>query len=210
MMNKKKNNDWTGNQNSIYKTIGSSHHCEEEREENDYYATNPAAIDKLLEVENPSRYIWECAAGENHLANRLKEKGYEVFSTDIIERNVKLDEILDFLKVEKRNYDNFDILTNPPYKYAKEFVLKAMDLIPEGNKVYMFLKLTFLEGKARRKEIFDKFPPKNIYVLSERLMCAKNGKFSKYNNKGNAHGAVAYAWYVWEKGYQGDTVLRWI
>jgi len=22
-------------------------------------------------------------------------------------------------------------------------------------------------------------------------------------------GAIAYAWFVWEKGYKGDTVLKW-
>lgn len=205
MMNKKKNNDWNGNKSSVYASMGARNFAKEEREVNDFYATDPIAIDKLLEVENPSKYIWECAAGENHLVNRLKEKGYDVYSTDVIERKAKLDDVLDFLKIEKRNYDNFDILTNPPYKYAKEFVLKSLDLLPQGNKIYMFLKLTFLEGKARRKEIFDKFPPKNIYVFSDRIACAKNGNFGQASGS-----AVAYAWYVWEKGYQGDTIVRWI
>jgi hypothetical protein len=30
--------DWTGNKNSIYKTLGASNHTEKEREENDFYA----------------------------------------------------------------------------------------------------------------------------------------------------------------------------
>lgn len=38
-----------------------------------------------------------------------------------------------------------DILTNPPYKYAKEFIEHAMTIIPDGRKVFMFLKLQFLE-----------------------------------------------------------------
>ena len=45
--------DWTGNYNSIYKTLGASSHTDEEREANDYYATDPVAIDKLLTVEKP-------------------------------------------------------------------------------------------------------------------------------------------------------------
>lgn len=40
-------NDWTGNSNSIYKTLGASNHTDKEREENDFYATEPIAIDKL-------------------------------------------------------------------------------------------------------------------------------------------------------------------
>ena len=58
--------DWTGNGHSIYTILGASNHTEKEREINDYYATDPIAIDKLLTVEKPSHCIWECAAGEGH------------------------------------------------------------------------------------------------------------------------------------------------
>ena len=64
-----------------------------------------------------------------------------------------------------------DIITNPPYKIAKEFVEHALEVITEGHKVAMFLKLTFLESKKRR-ELFEKYPPKVIYVSSSRLQCA--------------------------------------
>lgn len=70
----------------------------------------------------------------------------------------------------------------------------------------MFLKLTFLESKKRR-ELFDKYPPKTIYVSSSRLQCAKNGEFEKYKN--GVGTAIAYAWLVWEKGYKGEPVVRW-
>ena len=71
----------------------------------------------------------------------------------------------------------------------------------------MFLKLQFLEGKER-KALFKNFPPKVVYVSSSRIMCAKNGDFEKMREGGGS--AVAYAWYVWEKGYKGDTVVKWI
>lgn len=68
----------------------------------------------------------------------------------------------------------------------------------------MFLKLQFLEGK-QRKELFKKYPPKVVYVSSSRLICAKNGDFSEYKSS-----AVAYAWFVWEKGFKGDPIIKWI
>jgi hypothetical protein len=40
--------DWTGNKNSVFKPLGSSNHTTKERENNDYYATDPIAIDKLI------------------------------------------------------------------------------------------------------------------------------------------------------------------
>ena len=99
----------------------------------------------------------------------------------------------------------FDIITNPPYSKAMEFVEHALEIVEDGRKVAMFLKIQFLEGKARRA-LFDKFPPKTIYVSSSRLHCAMNGDFEKYA-KSNA---ICYAWFVWEKGYTGETVIKWI
>lgn len=199
--------DWVGNKNSIFKTIGASNHTDEERPENDFYATDPIAIDKLLKVETPNHNIWECAAGEGHLSNRLKELGFNVFSSDIIERSFKLDAKIDFLNYKCKKLAG-DILTNPPYKYAKEFIIHSIRNIKQDYKVYMFLKLTFLEGKARFNEIFSKFPPKRIYVFSERIMCAKNAEFQKMKDGGGS--AVAYAWFVWQKGYKGRTIVEWI
>ena len=76
--------DWTGNSGSVYGTLGASNHSEKEREENDYYATSPKAVEMLLEQETFAHNIWECAAGEDHIANMLRKHGYDVLSTDII------------------------------------------------------------------------------------------------------------------------------
>ncbi len=202
--------DWTGNKNSVYKAIAATNRTEGERELNDYYATDPIAIDKLLTVETPHRFIWECACGSGHLSKRLTEKGYTVVSTDIVDRGYcEFRGKVDFLTQTNELVDfNYDILTNPPYKYAKEFVLKALELLPLGCRCYMFLKLTFLEGKARFNELFSKYPPCRIYVFSERIMCAKNGDFATL--KESSGGAVAYAWFVWEKGYNSKTEISWI
>lgn len=97
-----------------------------------------------------------------------------------------------------------DIITNPPYKYALEFVEKALEVVEPGRKVAMFLKLQFLEGK-KRKPFFLNNPPKVVYVSSSRILCAKNGKFDEYTSS-----AVAYAWFVWKKGFSGDPVIKWI
>ena len=77
--------------------------------------------------------------------------GYNVKSTDLVDRGFG-ESGADFLKAETA-FDG-DIITNPPYKYGKEFVEKALELIPEGRKVAMFLKLQFMEGKARKKSIY--------------------------------------------------------
>ena len=35
-----------------------------------------------------------------------------------------------------------------------------------------------------------------------------NGNFEGLRTTGGS--AVAYAWYVWEKGYKGSTIIKWI
>jgi hypothetical protein len=105
--------DWDGNKNSIYKTLGASNHTEKEREINDFYATDPISIDKLLQVETPNKLIWECACGCGDLSKRLEYFGYNVKSTDLVYRDYGEGNI-DFLEC-KENF-NGDIITNPPYK----------------------------------------------------------------------------------------------
>lgn len=147
--------DWTGNYNSVFRTLGSSHHSDHERQPYDYYATEPRAAQLLLDVEQFHHDIWECACGEKHLANVFTQAGYNVRCSDIVNRCDN--EVLDFLDITNTHWQG-DIITNPPYKYAREFIEKALSIIPDGYKVAMFLKLQFLEGKSR-KHLFATYPP---------------------------------------------------
>lgn len=162
--------NWTGNKASVFTTNGATGHSLGEREKNDYYATDPIAIEMLLKVETLNKNIWECAVGGGHLAQVLKDNNYNLKISDIIDRGYPNTEIIDFLNTNITF--NGDIVTNPPYKYAKEFVEKSHELINTGNKIIMFLKLTFLESQ-KRKTMFEKYPPKTIYVFSKRVTCAK-------------------------------------
>ena len=187
--------DWTGNSQAVHAV----NQRNQDAEANDYYATDPQAVEMLLEQEAFDHYILEPACGEGHISEVLKAHGYHVTSTDLVDRGYALMK-QDFLAWSSPW--NGDIITNPPYKYAREFVEKALELVPTGNKVAMFVKLTFLEGQARR-ELFRQNPPQSVYVSSARLECGKNGVFT-------GQSAVAYCWVVWKKGYPGPTHLKWI
>ena len=195
--------DWTGNQNSIYTTLGASNHTDKERQEHDYYATEPKAVEILLENETFNHNIWECACGEGHISKVLEVAGYDVYSSDLIYRGYGDTEPFNFLEDTLEDFEG-DIITNPPYKFALEFCETALQTVQTGHKVAMFLKLTFLEGK-KRQSFFRKNPPKIVYVFSSRISCAMNGEFEKYPSS-----AVAYAWFVWEKGFEGDPIIKWI
>lgn len=186
---------------NIFTLIGATAHGIEDREQNDFYATEPKATELLLEKETFTHDILEPCAGGGDMTKILQQHGYNVTSSDIIDRGLEGVIVKDVFDWQSWHGD---IVTNPPYKLALPILKHCLDIVPEGHKVAMFLRLLFLEGKAR-KAFFEENPPKVIYVASGRLNCAKNGDFDKYPSS-----AVAYAWFVFEKGYTGDTVVRWI
>jgi len=185
-----------------FTTLGASAHSEGEREENDFYATDPKALEMFLKDSGIElRNVWECACGEGHLAEVLKNKGLLGRASDLIDRG--------YGETESNFYYysdiwDGDILTNPPYRDAMKFCQHALDCVDEGGKVIMLMRIQFLEGQ-RRKPFLLKNPPKYVYVSSSRLLLAKNADFVKYNTPS----ANCYAWYVWEKGHDGDTTIKW-
>lgn len=189
--------DWIGNTQAVHAT----NQRNKGAQQHDYYATDPRAVELLLEQEAFAGPVWEPACGEGHISKVLEDHGLKVASTDLVDRGYGLGGV-DFLAVATDPQINYDIITNPPYKYAREFVEKALNIVAPGRKVAMFLKLTFLEGQGRR-ELFRNNPPAAVYVSSSRLECGKNGEFT-------GSSAVAYCWVVWFKGHQGPTYLKWI
>lgn len=197
--------------NSAYSCNGASNHSNIEREKNDFYATPPIATKVLVNYlkENypniKDKIIWEPACGKGHISEVLKENGYLVISSDIIDRGYGMcGEEMNFL--ESKHKIDYNIITNPPYKFAKEFVEKAMELITDDNYCCMLLKLTFLEGK-KRYQMFKKYPPMKVLVFSDRINCSLGGDFENTDEIG---GAVCYAWYIWKKGYNGNTEIDWL
>ena len=183
--------------NAVFTTLGATNHALSNRQKHDYYATDPIAAEYLMSLES-FRNILEPACGQGHLAKVFEQHGYKVNCSDLIFRGYG----------SKKNFFdlkswNGDIITNPPYKYAREFVEHAMNIVPSKSKVAMFLKLSFLES-IKRKKLFEKYPPKTVYVSSSRIICAKNGDFKTFNQS-----AIAYAWFVWQKGYKGKTIVKW-
>jgi hypothetical protein len=193
--------DWTGNKKSTFVTLGASSHSATPRQEHDYYATDPKAIDALNTIlPMKDLEVWEPACGGGHLSKRMKELEAIVYSTDLYERGYG-DTGIDFFATKSLLAPT--IITNPPYKYATEFVEHSLEIGAE--KVVMFLKLTFLEGQRRRK-LFEKYPPKTVAVFSKRTQVAINGDPDMFKKSS----AACYAWFIWEKGYTGKPEVVWL
>ena len=92
-----------------------------QREKADFYPTPIAATQALLDREKFDGQIYECACGDGAMSEVLIKNGYDVYSSDLINRGYGKTGI-DFLKTEKP-FDN--IITNPPFKLGPDFVLHS-------------------------------------------------------------------------------------
>lgn len=202
--------DWTGDGNSVYKTLGASNHTDNERQSEDYYATDPVAIDKLLNAFEVPNVVWECACGSGHLSDRLLEHGFSVLSSDLVDRgfgHVRVDFLKEQLPPSLQGEDCC-ILTNPPYKYATEFVEHALDILPVGAPAIFLMKTTALEGKGRFERLYRHGYLQGVYQFTEWLLCAKNADFDGMRAGGGS--AVSYAWFVFRKTPTDSAFIKWI
>lgn len=186
---------------SIYRQLGSSNHCSDQREEHDFYESPRVAIEEFIKKEKFNKNVFECACGRGAISSVLEEYGYRVKSSDLIDRG--FGEQADFLKIKKKW--NGDIVTNPSFKLALLFIKKSLDILEDGGKAAFLLPLSFLESKGRRK-FFDENPMHTVYVSSSKIQCAKNGDWGALEGKS---GAIPMAWFVWVKNYSGHPIIKW-
>lgn len=170
----------------------------------DLYDTPPQALAALL-AELPLSHmerIWEPAAGQGNLVYYLQELKYEVVASDIIDRGCVGCRYMDFLKTTTMPPRCKVILTNPPYRWAKDFVRHALQLKPK--LLILLLRLAFLEG-TRRTDILERSGLAHIFVFRNRLpMMHRAGWTGK-----KASSAMPFAWFVWKPGFDGvPTISR--
>ena len=167
------------------------------RHENDFYPTPPLATRALAAVEAFRGDIWEPACGNGAISDVLSEKN-AVISTDLHDYGFGASNT-DFLAADHLLAPN--IVTNPPYKHAQVFVQKAIDL--GADKHCWLLRLSFLESKRRKAELFDIAPPSRVWVFAKRLTIWRGDEAP------TSTGTTAYAWFVWDRGTT-DTKIGWI
>jgi len=191
------------------KTMHGSKINDSNRDKDDFYATDPKTLKLFLQalknnnqedlIQDP---IWECACGTGNLSKELLSLGYNVYSTDLIYRDSICEDTVDFLKSDKKWKGT--ILTNPPYKYAEEFTIKALDSLVDGTIIFL-LKSYFLESKSRYDNIFRKFPPHSIW-----LHVTRQQTFSATKKPDKGSSAFFYVWVVWKKNYFDIPKIYWI
>ena len=168
----------------------------------DFYQTPTWAIEKLLELEKFEWNILEPCSWAGAISKVLEKNWYFVVSWDIrTDEWVYWEKWINFL-TDSDYYTTQNIITNPPYKYAQEFIEKSLEV--SENKVCMILKLSFLES-IWRYEFFKNTPLKKVYVFCKRV-----NMYPEWTEKPKNSWTIAYAWYIWEKWYKWKPEIDWI
>lgn len=169
--------------------------------EMELYPTPFWVTEALLTKEKFIGEIHEPACGDGAIVKALRAHNYDVIGTDLYNHGFGASG-QNYLDTQ-RIVDN--VVTNPPFKLANQFVLHALG--HTKHKIAMFLRLAFLEGAWRYDNLFHDYPPHRIWVLSERA--------TLYPKDAPRAGTstTAYGWFVWEPSttkIKVPTLLGWI
>jgi hypothetical protein len=163
----------------------------EGRQPRDFYATPSDVTKALIAVEKFDGGIYDPACGDDAMTDVFKDAGYKTIGSDIhpLGKGYKRD----FFAVKNKMY-NWNIVTNPPFNLAEEFIEHALSLEPKS--VSFVLKSSYFHAKSR-KTLFDRTKPAAIYPLTWR---------PDFLGKGRP--TMEVIWVVWKRGYNGPTIYQ--
>ncbi len=158
------------------------------REKDEFYPTPVECTIALMkhEVDNiilHTNKVWECACGDGQMSEIIKTFGFEVDSSDLIDRGYGRNE--DFF-AHSTSDTNTVIVTNPPFNLAPKFITHALEVI-QVPYLALLLKSTFWHAR-RRYNLFEKHTPSVIYPLTWR---------PDFMNKGAP--TMDCSWVVWDR-----------
>lgn len=157
----------------------------------DFYETPYSLTRILMEEEKFKGSILEPACGDLAIVKVLEDAGRFVFYGDIKTG-------VNFLSAK---FYKHNIITNPPYSLADEFVLKAKEIC--RDKFAFLLRMNYMNAQKRTKlKLFDNL--KKIITFNRMPDLShpirKDGKFKT--------GMQTYGWYIWQKNYTGPIELK--
>lgn len=167
----------------------------------DFYASPSEAPVALLENYPIPKSVHEPACGDGAIVEVLRAAGHTVYASDLVDRGCPDSYVSDFLGQALIPSMAEACITNPPFRYAHEFVRKSRELYP---LTIMLLRLAFLESK-KRSDILDAGDLETVLLFSSRLPFMHRANFT---GKRNSNSGMPFAWFVWRRDFQGPTTIR--
>ncbi|MBZ9894224.1 hypothetical protein LB545_07685 [Mesorhizobium sp. BR1-1-6] len=173
-----------------------------EREKDDFYPTPPEPTRALLHAEinrlKEFGTIWEPAAGDGAMVREMESVGLTVRASDLIDRGCDADirSFYDFPVAPARA-----IITNPPFSECgwgngkARWLKHALDVL---DVEYMALLMNWgWPGAGGLGPFYAAHPPARVYLMRWKIDFTGQGAPPMLN-----------AWFVWDRAWRGETVLR--
>jgi len=156
------------------------------RIKNDFVRTPKEVTELLLKFEDFEGEILEPCCGDGAISKVLMERKFNVKSSDKIDYGFGEKE--DLFKTNKK-CDN--IITNPPFTQQQK--VKKHLLFRARKKLVL---LWYVKNLGNELETKTSKYLKKIYLINEKI----NWKETKLG--------WLFAWYVWDKSYNGDVIIK--
>jgi hypothetical protein len=156
--------------------------------ENDFVQTPKYVTEALLERESFEGRILEPCCGAGAISKVLHERGYDVTSSD------KYDYGFGYLKdlyEISETYEN--VITNPPFRQQSKTKNQFLSIATKKVALLWYVKTLGYEIESNKSKFL-----KSVYVFPKKIEWVE----IKLNWK--------FAWYVWEKGYEGSVGIHWL
>lgn len=192
---------------SMLATVDSaSRQVKRPRSANDFYVEEPWMVRGLFDVQRFEGPVWDPACGTGTIVKAARSIGLDAIGSDIVHRGwpeheddlTKTDFLTGGRTLWMTNAEN--VICNPPFNLAAEFVRRALHLVP--GKVAMLLRLAFIESVGR-SDLFTGGHFMALHPFARRGHMPPGG--SNLPRKG---GAVAFAWFVWSRRHNGDAIVK--
>ncbi len=136
--------------------------------------------------------VWEPAANRGYMVSPLEEYFATVYASDVHDYGAGF-HVHDFLQPYRP--DGFDdiefVITNPPFRLAKQFIERGLDVASVG--IAVVVRTSFLEGIDRYETLFRDNPPTIVAPFVERIPMFRG----RIDPTGSS--ATSYTWLVWIK-----------
>ena len=179
-----------------------------DRDAADWYvepASNSLALFNSLKLKGP---VWDPACGFGRIVKSAQFNGLEAIGSDIIARTSDCKFEADFLEFESLGYEGYNIISNPPFGVAEDFVLKSIDIVSEGGVCAFLLPLVWMAGFSTKRSWMPNSPLFKIMPISPRPSMPPGKVIVAGEKPGN--GTKDFGWFVWKKGFEGQPVVEFL
>jgi hypothetical protein len=178
-----------------------------ERDPLDWYVEPPECSAALFQLEEFRGGVWDPACGLGRIVDQALLAGFSAIGTDIVSRSAACVAEVDFLN---RNFtpEFSNIVMNPPFGRAEEFVREAIRITPDGGKVAAILPLVWVSGFSSKRDWLPHSPLHTLYPISPRPSMPPGKVIEAGIKPGN--GTKDFAWLVWQVGYSGNASVRFM